>query len=106
MLPEFRFDNETVAEVNVVKYLGHFISNDLSDDADIKRQIRQTYAQANLILRKFSMCSLEVKLKLFRSYCSCLYTAQLWWNYNKGIINNMYVAFHNSLKVFIGASKC
>ncbi len=37
--------------------------------------------QGNIILRKFNMCSLGVKLTLFPTYCSPMYTAQLWWNY-------------------------
>ena len=51
------------------KYLENYISDDLSDDDDINKKRRILYVQGNMILRKFSMCSLEVKLTLFRSYC-------------------------------------
>ena len=30
---------------------------------------------------KFHMCSMDVKVKLFNTYCSPMYTAQLWWNH-------------------------
>ena len=55
---------------------------DLSDDDDdINRQRRTLFVQGNIILRKFNMCSLGVKLAFIRTYCSPMYTAQLWWNY-------------------------
>ena len=52
------------------KYLGHYTTDDLSDDDDINRQRRTLFVQGNIILRKFNMCSLGVKLTLFRTYCS------------------------------------
>ncbi len=37
-----------------VKYLGHFINNEISDDDDgMYRQRRKLYAQANILVRKF-----------------------------------------------------
>ena len=62
------------------KYLGHYITDDLSDDDDINRQRRTLFVQGNSILRKFNIFN---KLTLFRTYCSPMYTAQLWWNYKK-----------------------
>ena len=59
------------------KYLGHYITDYLSDDEDINRQRRTLFVQGYIILRKFNMCSLGVKLTLFRTYCSPMYTAQL-----------------------------
>ena len=56
------------------------ITDDLSDDDDINRQRRTLFVQGNIILQKFNICSLSVKLTLFRTYCSPMYTAQLWWN--------------------------
>ena len=38
----------------------------------INRQRRTLFVQGNIILRKFNMCSLGVKLTLFRTYCSQL----------------------------------
>ena len=67
-----------------------------SDDDDINRQRRTLFVQGNIILRKFNnMCSLGVKLTLFRTYCSPMYTAQLWWNYNKSTITRLQIAYHN-----------
>ena len=39
------------------KYLGHYITDDLSDDDDINRQRRTSFVQVNIILRKFNSYS-------------------------------------------------
>ena len=63
------------------KYLGHIISAVQRDKSDISRQIKYIlYVQGNVIARKFYMCTENVKIKLFTTYCICLYTARLWSN--------------------------
>ena len=42
--------------VDVYKYLGCFITSDLKDDTDIRRQVRAIYCRGNMIIRKFSKC--------------------------------------------------
>ena len=81
------------------------LTDSLSDDLDILRQRKKIYAQGNNIRRKFYMCSFDVKLELFRSYCSSLYTAHLWINYTKSVINKLYTAYHNMLKLIVGVPK-
>ena len=94
-IPEFQLKGVTLHVVATYKYLGNYISDDLPDDDDINRQRRTLYVQGNMILRKCSMCSLEVKLTLFRSYCSPMYGLQLWWNYKKFTLNRLHIAYHN-----------
>lgn len=64
-----------------LKYLGHIFSDDLMDDSDIRRQCCKISAQTNMLLRKFSMCSADVKCALFKAYVTTLYTAHLWSYY-------------------------
>ena len=52
------------------------ICNDSSDNFDILRQRRK------------------------------IYTTHLWINYTNTIMNKLYTAYHNVLKMFIGVSKC
>ena len=104
-LPSFKIFNENVEIVHKYTYLGHILCDTLSDDLDILRQRKKLFAQGNSIMRKFYMCTQDVKLTLFRSYCSSLYTAQLWVNYTKTIMNKLYIAYHNILKLFIGVPK-
>ena len=104
-LPIFRINYEEISVVTTYTYLGHIISNTLSDDLDILKQRRKLFAQGNSIMRNFFMCTIEVKLQLFQSHCSSIYMSQLWTNYGKGIINKFYTAYHNILKLFLGLSK-
>jgi len=53
----------------------------LNDDSDIKREIKNLFLRANLLSRRFQRCSLEVKLKLFPTFCICFYDTALWSNY-------------------------
>ena len=65
------------------RYLGHILCNDMTDNEDIKRQLRSFYGKSNMILRTFGKCSYTVKLRLFMSYCGCPYTMSLWCMYRK-----------------------
>ena len=94
-IPNFKLNGIILHVVASYKYLGHYITDDLSDDDDINRQCRTLFVQGNIILRKFNMCSLGVKLTLFRTYCSPMYTAQLWWNYTKSTITKLQISYHN-----------
>ena len=51
------------------------------------------------------MCTVEVKLKLFETYCSPMYCAHSWWNFRKETMNRLIVSYHNLLKRIIGLSK-
>ena len=104
-IPTFRLNGNSIDVVQKFKYLGHFVSANMSDKEDIERQRKKLYAQGNSLIRKFHMCTLDTKLVLFNTYCSAMYTAQLWTNYTNTSINKLYTAYHNILKSFIGVNK-
>ena len=60
------------------------------------------YANANLLLRKFSKCSVNVKCYLFKTYCSNLYCAPMWFDCTKTALIKLKVAYNNSLSQFMG----
>ena len=62
------------------------------------RQCQQLYARGNVLLRKFHMCSMDVKVKLFNTYCSPMYTAQLWWNHTAYSFQRLNVCYNNILR--------
>jgi len=76
-LPQFYLSGELLNVCSEVKYLGHICTDDLSDDKDIARQCRKLYAQGNTLVRQFHMCTSDVQVNLFRTYCTPLYTAHL-----------------------------
>ena len=81
-LPSFYLAHLKISIVDNCKYLGITISTKNSD-LDLKRQMRNIYANANLLLRKFSCCSVSVKCYLFKTYCSTLYCAPMWFDCTK-----------------------
>ena len=53
------------------------------DYDDMLRQIRTLYIRYNKLLRTFHYCSIDVKLELFRSFCTSFYCCYLWTAYKK-----------------------
>ena len=83
--------------VKQCRYLGITISTQNSD-IDLKRQMRKLYANVNLLLRKFSKCSVGVKCFLFKTYCSNLYCAPMWFDCTKAALKKLKIAYNNSLR--------
>ena len=73
-----------------------------NSDLDLKQQMRKMYTNANLLLRKFSKCSINVKCYLFKTYCSNLYCAPMWFDCTKTDLKKLKVAYNNSLRRFMG----
>ena len=67
-------------------------------DMDMLRQMRTLHIRSNKLLRAFYHCSIDVKLKLFRSFCTSLYCCYLWTAYKKSTFNNIRVALNNAYR--------
>ena len=59
--PPVYLHEEKLCRIHETKYLGYFLSEDQSDDAEISKQIRTLYIQSNKLLRMFSYCTVDVK---------------------------------------------
>ena len=79
-------------------YLGHVISSDLTDDADIINQNRKLCARGNTVARKFKSTTMDVKSCLFKAYCYNIYGMSLWCNYKASTINRLRVNYNNILR--------
>jgi len=44
------------------------ITDSLSDDDDMKREIRNLFTRTNILVRRFGKCSVAVKIVLFKAY--------------------------------------
>ena len=99
--PSFSLAGEALEVVKKFKYLGHIIRDDLSDDDDVQRQCCMLYGQANMLARKFHMCTDDVKISLFRAYCTPLYTAHLWCNYSKARMRKLQVAYNDAFRILL-----
>ena len=98
--PSFYLDQITIPTVKQCRYLGITISTQNSD-IDLKRPMRKLYANINLLLRKFSKCSVGVKCYLFKTYCSNLYCAPMWFDCTKAALKKLKIAYNNSLRRFM-----
>ena len=99
----FFLDQLKIPLVEQYRYLGTTISIKNSDlDLKFKRQMRKMYANANLLLRKFSKCSGNVKCYLFKTYCSILYCAPMWFDCTKTALTKLKISYNNSLRRFMG----
>jgi len=82
------------------KYLGHTITDNLNDDADIQREVRSLFVRTNILRRRFYKCSMAVKCMLFKTYCICLYDAALWSIYTKGSLRKLSLCYNKCVKLF------
>ena len=98
--PLFYLDQIKVPTVEQCRYLGITISTQNSD-IDLKRQMRKLYANVNLLLRKFSKCSVGVKCFLIKTYCSNLYCAPMWFDCTKPTLKKLKISYNNSLRRFM-----
>ena len=87
---------------NSYKYLGHIITDNLSDEADLEDKERGLYRRCNALLRTFHFCSDEVKNKLFTCYCSNVYLCSLWVKFRKSAMHHFIVSYNNAFRILHG----
>ena len=76
--------------VEKTKFLGYMFTNDKQDDVEILRQLRLLYMRSNKILRMFHFCTIhvDVKLELFRSFCTSFYCCYPWTGYKNQLLTD------------------
>ena len=84
-------------------YLGVLISDDCKHDNAIDKERKLLYARGNKLIRLFSHCSKDVKIKLFRTYCTSFYCASLWSNFSSNSFKRIKVAHNTIFKVLMKA---
>ena len=100
--PSLALNASQLCVVSSFKYLGHILSASTADNDDIAHQMSLLYARANVLIRKFSKCSRNVKLCLFRTYCTNFYGAALWKQYNATALKRFKAAYVKCVKMFFG----
>ena len=100
--PAFKIGDISLQYVTEFKYLGHIISESFTDDADIKREICNMFVRTNILIRKYSRCSVSVKTALFKSFCLCLYDTALWNNFNICTMKKLKSCYNKCIKMFFG----
>ena len=67
--------------------------------------MRKLYSNANILLRRVSKCSIDVKCHLFKMYCSNLYCSSFWYDYNKAAIKKIKIAYNKCLRQLLSLPK-
>ena len=64
---EIHLSNREIENVRSIQYLCVSILSDQSDNNEVENQYRKLCSRANVIARKFTKCSQQVKNELFSS---------------------------------------
>jgi len=100
--PNFTLNGAILNTVDSCKYLGHIISATDDDNPDIVRQMGLLYARTNMLIRKFSKCDINVKLCLFRAYCTQFYGCSTWKRFKVTVMRRFEAAYVKCVKSFFG----
>ncbi len=104
-LPKMYLGSEMLKWIDTHTYLGAVLESNCKDNLDIFRQIKSIYARGNGLIHKFSKCSEEAKVELFRAYCSNFYLCQLWCNYNVSTYRKLKVAYNNVFRALLNVNR-
>ena len=90
------FMHEPIEFVSKIQLLGINISTDIYDNRHISDTVRHFYCRTNDFFY-FSSISCDIKSRLMSTYCLNLYGSTL-WNYSKGRVNDMFVAWRKVVR--------
>ena len=102
--PNFALGVKVIPSVDQSKCLGIIISVK-NCDADLKRQIKKYYANANMLLCKFSCCSPDVKCCMFKSYCSTMHCSLMRFDSTLTSMRKLKIAYNNGLRWILNVRK-
>lgn len=98
--PCFTLNGTALNFVDSFNYLGHCITCNLSDDSDIRREIRNMFFRTNVLIRRFAFCSTSVKVRLFRAFVLCMYGVALWKHYLSANFKALKSCYFKCAKMF------
>ena len=64
-------------------------------------QCRSLYAQGYMLVRKFYLCTIPVKVALFHAYCTPMYTAHLSYRFRENSMRKLRVAYNDFMRMLI-----
>ena len=102
----FNINQKQIELVNSYKYLGYTIVNNMSIKDDVNRALSKFHIDINMILRKFSFASKDVKIFLFKQYCLQIYGAEFWLRDSRSsaVLKQFSVSYHKAIKKLLNLS--
>ena len=101
--PNVTLDNNVLEYIGRTKYLSFMFNSNGQYEEDMLRQMRNLYICSNKLLRTFHYSSSDVKLELFKSYCTLFYCYYLWTAYKKSTFDRLRLAFNNAYRRVLSA---
>ena len=98
---KLRIGNTCLRVVTAYKYLGHWISDNLSDEMDINCNIKRLYTTSYSLSNRFRNCSKYVCILLFKTFCSNMYLCSL-WDTDNAYFKKIQVAYNNAYRISLG----
>ena len=96
----FTMQGSSIPLVANDKHLGNIIGKDRLIKS-IDNAIKELYVNTNLLLSQFSACNIDVKYRLFKSYCMSVYGSQL-WDFSSHHCERFYTAWRKCVRRLIG----
>ena len=96
----FTMQGSDIPNVLNDKHLGNWIGLD-KQNKSIDACVSELYINTNLLLSQFARCNVDVKYRLFKSYCMCLYGSQL-WDFSNSSCNRLYTAWRKCIRRLFG----
>jgi len=100
--PNFVINGCLLNFVSQFRYLGHILSDNMNDDDDIRREIKNLFVRTNVLIIRFYRCSRKLKLILFKTFCSCMYDVALWTYFSATAYNKFKSAYNKCVKKMFG----
>lgn len=101
-MPPVKLLGSELSRVSQFKYLGHIVTENMSDDCDIERERRALAVRCNMLARRFAKCTQEVKISLFKAFCQSFYSCSLWVKYTQKTFNALRVQYNNAFRMLMG----
>ena len=101
-VPVFQLAGIDIEFTDNVTYLGYVLTDNMDDGSTMKKEARNIYIHGNTLIRNFKHCTKEVKVSLFKTYCSSIFCCSLWSKYTNCQLNSVCVALNKVFKCFMG----
>lgn len=98
----FKLNGDLITHSVREKHLGTIIGED-SDTKRIEKAINDIYFNCNKIIAEFNHVNIDLKYKLFKTYCMSLYGSPL-FNYADKMSNKLFTAWRKALRHLLGLS--
>ena len=99
-LEPIAFMNGFIEYVDTESHLGHPVGRN-SYKTCLDRAITDLYSKTNMIRSHFATCDIDIKYRLFKTYCMPLYGCVL-WNYSSRDTERFYVAWRKCVRSLLG----